>query len=149
MTRALKRSKVVRFLNTQRCPFHGTREEARMGKGKAAGFHSCADGFAVCRAAPCVIRHEHGAADRGQSRRGGSRPISPSCRSFCTSLDSGTIRDARITESQEYRKSTMRSILCCNQIPNRLLRTRLKTCAICFMMPTPAGSKFMMKPREV
>jgi hypothetical protein len=36
-----------------------------MGKGKAAGFHSCADGFAVCRAAPCVIRHEHGAADRG------------------------------------------------------------------------------------
>jgi hypothetical protein len=49
--------------------FDGTREEARMGKGKAAGFHSCADGFAVCRAAPCVIRHEHGAADRGQYRQ--------------------------------------------------------------------------------
>ena len=40
-----------------------------MGKGKAAGFHSCADGFAVCRAAPCVIRHEHGAADRGEYRK--------------------------------------------------------------------------------
>ena len=25
---------------------------ARMGKGKAAGFHSCAGGFAVCRALP-------------------------------------------------------------------------------------------------
>jgi hypothetical protein len=49
--------------------FDGTREEARMGKGKAAGFHSCAEGFAVCRAAPCVIRHEHGAADRGQYRQ--------------------------------------------------------------------------------
>ena len=35
-----------------------------MAKGKAVGFHSCADGFAVCSAAPCVIRHEHGTADR-------------------------------------------------------------------------------------
>ena len=34
-------------------------------------------------------------------------------------------------------------------IPNRLLRTRSKTCAICFMTPTPAGSKFMMRPRKV
>jgi hypothetical protein len=54
MTLALERAKVVRFLGTQRCPFELNSKMARLGKGKAAGFHSCADGFAVCRAAPCV-----------------------------------------------------------------------------------------------
>jgi hypothetical protein len=52
MTRALERAKVVRFLGTQRCPSELVSKTARMGKGKAAGFHSCVDGFAVCRAAP-------------------------------------------------------------------------------------------------
>ena len=33
-------------------------------------------------------------------------------------------------------------------IPNRLLRTKSKACAKCFMTPTPAGSKFMMKPHR-
>jgi hypothetical protein len=54
MTLALERAKVVRFLGTQRCPSELNSKMARLGKGKAAGFHSCADGFAVCRAAPCV-----------------------------------------------------------------------------------------------
>jgi hypothetical protein len=52
MTRALERAKVVRFLATRRCPSELNSKTARMGKGKAVGFHSWADGFAVCRAAP-------------------------------------------------------------------------------------------------
>ena len=62
--------KLYAFLVPDAALFDGTREEARMGKGKAAGFHSWADGFAVCRAAPGI----------STARRIAAR-ISPSCRS--------------------------------------------------------------------
>jgi hypothetical protein len=54
MTLALERAKVVRFVVPDPCPSELNSKTARLGKGEAAGFHSCADGFAVCGAVPCV-----------------------------------------------------------------------------------------------
>jgi len=71
-----------------------------MGKGKAAGFHSCADGFAVCRAAPCVIRHEHGAADCQQSQR--------TARMFTNAVISGG-RNVSVPGSQSKLVTTLRA----------------------------------------
>jgi hypothetical protein len=55
MTRALERAKVVRFLGTRRCPSELNSKTVRLGKVKAARFHSCADGFAVVEPRPGVL----------------------------------------------------------------------------------------------
>jgi hypothetical protein len=54
MTRVLERAESCALSWYPTMPFWAELEDGPLGKGKAAGFHSCADGFAVCRAAPCV-----------------------------------------------------------------------------------------------
>ena len=55
MTRALERAKVVRFLGTRRCPSELNSKTVRLGKGKAAGFHSCATALLFVEPRPGVL----------------------------------------------------------------------------------------------
>ena len=100
MTRALKRAKAVRFLSTRRCPFRRHARRGAYGERQGRRLSLMCRRLCFCRAAPCVLRHEHGAADCQQSQR--------TARMFTNAVISGG-RNVSVPGSQSKLVTTLRA----------------------------------------